>query len=316
MRSKVNLDTGDAAMLLVVGIWAGNNIIVKAYVDRIGTVPYVFGRFVIVCVLLFAWLAFRGTDLRIARRDIPTFLFTGIAGFAIYNLLFTAGLERTSAFSVAVLVGLGPIFALIFTALLRIERVRPVQWAGVVCAMLGVTVFVSEKATGGSSAVGDLFAITAAAIFAAYTLATRPIVQRYGSPVVTAWSALIGLMVSLPITLPAALDEDWRRLGAPTWMALFYSGAISMLVAYTIWGWAIGRKGVGRTVPYLYLVPLITGVLAVTVLGEEMTIVKIIGGVLILVGVNLARRTAILIETEPDAPMSPSPAVNIAIPAD
>lgn len=278
-------------MLATVLIWAGNNAITKAFVDDIGAVPYVFGRFVIVCVLLFAWLLVRRVSLRIEREDYGRFLLTGLTGYAIYNLLFTVGLEHTSAFSVAVLVALGPVFALIFAAALRIERVRPVQWAGVACAMAGVTLFVGDKLAGSAPAIGDILSIIAAASFAVYTLATRPIVRKYGSPIVTAWSALIGLVATLPITLPAVAGESWRDVRIVTWGALFYSGAMSMLVAYTIWGWAIERKGVGRTAPFLYLVPLLTGAMAILFLGESVKVAQIAGGALVLCGVGLARRS-------------------------
>lgn len=296
MRSdRIVLDRGDAAMFATALIWATNNVLVKAYVDRIGAVPYVFGRFVIVCLLLFSFLLVRGADLRVARKDWRWFLLTGVTGFAAYNLLFTIGLERTSAFSVAILVGLGPIFTLILTAILRIEHVRPVQWAGVACALLGVLIFVGDKLLESEPAIGDVISIVAAVVFAVYSLSTRPIVRAYGSPLVTAWSALVGLVVSLPITLAPSLDKDWSEIGPGGAVALFYSAAISMLVAYTIWGWAIERKGVGRTVPYLYLVPLITAGMAVLFLDERFGPVKVIGAGLVLVGVGLARRGGVTI---------------------
>lgn len=308
-RSRPKLDAGDLAMLATALIWAGNNALTKAFVDDIGAVPYVFGRFAIVCTLLFAWLLIRGIDLHIDRADYGRFLLTGITGYALYNLLFTVGLEHTSAFSVAVLVALGPVFALIFAAVRKIERVRPVQWAGVACAMSGVTVFVGDKLAGSSPALGDILSIIAAASFAVYTLATRPIVRKYGSPVVTAWSALIGMIVSLPITLPSVLDQPWGDVRLATWGALFYSGAMSMLVAYTIWGWAIERKGVGRTVPYLYLVPLLTGAMAILFLDERLGVAQVIGGALVLCGVGLARRTHSLQPiSQPAASPNPYPA--------
>jgi hypothetical protein len=41
-----------------------------------------------------------------------------------------------------------------------------------------------------------------------------------------------------------------------------YASALSMLLAYTPWAWGIVRSGVGRTVPYLFLVPIVSGVAA------------------------------------------------------
>jgi len=70
-----------------------------------------------------------------------------------------------------------------------------------------------------------------------------PLVLRYGAVAVTAWSVLVGLVVVLPVAGPAALDQDWRAVSLGAWGALFYAAAISMLVAYTIWSWAIARRG-------------------------------------------------------------------------
>ncbi len=62
-----------------------------------------------------------------------------------------------------------------------------------------------------------------------------------------------------------------------------------MLAAYVAWAWAIERRGVGRTVPYLYLVPIATGILAAIFLGERFGPLKTLGALLVLAGVALAR---------------------------
>lgn len=59
-----------------------------------------------------------------------------------------------------------------------------------------------------------------------------------------------------------------------------------------MWAWAIERRGVGRTVPFLYLVPIATGVLAALFLGERFGPVKVAGGLLVLLGVGLVRASA------------------------
>jgi drug/metabolite transporter (DMT)-like permease len=281
-------------MLLVAVIWAVNNIFTKAILnDRIDPLPYVFCRFALVAVLLFAWLRLRRIDLHVRREDYRPFLLAGLTGYAAYNLLFVIGLSRTTAFSAAIMISLGPIFTMVFAAVLRLERVRAIQWCGVACAFAGVALFVGEKLAGGRPAGGDVFNLIGAACFAVYSLATRPLIQRYGAPTVTAWSVFIGLVAVTPIALPSLLDEEWGRVGPTGWAALFYAGAFSMLIGYTLWGWAIKRQGVGRTVPFLFLVPILTGVLSTLFLDERLTAMKVTGAMLVLAGVALARRTAI-----------------------
>ena len=229
-----------------------------------------------------------------ALADLPRFLFAGLFGYAVYNALFTFGLDRTSVFSVALLVSLGPIFTLLLAALLRTDRVRLGQWVGVALATAGVALFVMAKsrAAGPYDPSGDLLSLLAAFLFAAYSLATRPLVARYGAAPATAWSALIGLACILPLAWPSVERQDWAGLSFRSWGSLFYASAISMLAGYTLWTWAIDRRGAARTAPYLFLIPIVTGALAALVFGERLGPVELAGATLVLAGTAIVRLAA------------------------
>jgi drug/metabolite transporter (DMT)-like permease len=175
---------------------------------------------------------------------------------------------------------------------LRIERVHVRQWIGVIVAFVGVAIFVGEKLLNGRPAGGDVLNLLAAVAFAIYGLSTQSLVREHGAQVTTAWSVLIGLVAVLPFTLPAVADEDWQALQWRGWIAVLYAAVLSMLLAYTLWSWAIGRRGAGRTVPYLFLIPVFTGILAMIFLDDTIGRYQLIGAAFALTGVALARRSA------------------------
>ncbi len=295
---QARFDAADGAMAVVVLIWAANNVIVKAVLDELAPLAYILARFLLVVLFVFAWLGVRRALPRPRREDVPRFLVVGLSGYAVYNALFTVGLARTSAFSVAVLISLGPVFTLLFATLLGIERARAGQWLGAAVAAGGVALFVGDKLAAGGATVatgaryspfGDLLSLIAAAAFAVYSLATAPLVRRYGAPAATAWSSLVGLVAIAPFALPAASRQDWTALSAGAWASLLYASAVSMLLAYTLWIWAITRLGVGRMVPYLFLIPVVTGALAAIFLDVRFGLAKIGGAALVLVGTSLVR---------------------------
>lgn len=134
-----------------------------------------------------------------------------------------------------------------------------------------------------------MLSLLAAAAFAVYSLTARPLVMRYGATMATAWSALVGLLMVFPFGWAATREQQWTGLSVDAWASLAFASVVSMLIAYTIWSWAIERCGVSRTVPYLFLVPIGTGVLAALLLGERFGLPKIAGALLVLLGTALVR---------------------------
>ena len=283
------LDVADGAMLLTATIWAGNNVVVKDAVAEIDPVAYVVVRFAIGAALLFPALRLAGISLAVPRRDWRALVLAGISGFAIYNTLFTVGLESTSAFSAALLISLGPFFTALIAVVLGLEPIRRRQWVGIAVAVAGVALFVGDKLAGSAPVRGDVLTLAAAVTFSVYSLANRQLTIRTPAATVIAWSTLIGLVCVLPLGLGPVWVQDWGKIGPEGWGALLYSSILSMLLAYSLWAWAIGRRGVGRTVPYLYLVPIMTGALAVVLQGEEFGPLKIVGAAVTLLGLALTR---------------------------
>jgi drug/metabolite transporter (DMT)-like permease len=288
-----SIELADGVMLLVVVLWASNNVFTKAALDR-GLEPliYVSLRFGLVALLLFPFLKLRGVSLRIHRADMPRFLVSGLCGFAFYNLLYIVGLTYTSAFSAAILIAVAPIFILLLSAIFGIERVLPMQWLGVGISLLGVAVFIGDKLLANEPAIGDILNMLAALCFAIYGLTTRPLVDRYGAQATTAWSVLIGLVAIIPFTARSLWREDWEAVSDVEWFAIAYAAIVSVMLGYSLWGWAIARTGAGRSVPYLFLIPVFTGIFSVIFRGDRLGAAQVAGGTIALAGVAIARVVA------------------------
>jgi drug/metabolite transporter (DMT)-like permease len=285
-------DVADAAMLSVVLLWAANNILIKVTVDVLPPLPFVVGRFLIVIALVWAWIAWRRLPARIALPDWPLLLVAGVCGFGIHNALFTISMQHTSAFSAALLLSLSPIFTMLLARVIGMEHPTSAQWLATGLAAAGVLVFVGDKLRVGgfgTAALGDLLSLVSAFIFAVYSLAAKPLTARYGALVTTAWAVVVGLLVVAPWGFGPALDEAWLELPLPVWGALVYAAVVSMLIGYSLWSWAMNRGRVARTAPYLFLIPVATGIISAVALGEHFTPVKIGGALMVLAGTTLVR---------------------------
>ena len=83
--------------------------------------------------------------------------------------------------------------------------------------------------------------------------------------------------------------RTWGGVGGEAWLAAAYSTIFATAVAFAAWQRGVSRIGANRVLVYQYLVTL-TGVLSgILLFGEDFGVNKLVGGVLLLGGVYLAR---------------------------
>jgi drug/metabolite transporter (DMT)-like permease len=281
----------DLAMLAVITIWAITNVFAKRALDEIEPFAFIMGRFVLAVPVLLAMVALRSGLSIPARRDWGMFLLSGAAGFALYNVFYTLGIDQTSAFSASLIQSIAPVFTLLLATWLGVERVAAIQWVGVGVALLGVVVFMGDKLVAAVDAhpFGDLLTLTAAFLFALYGIVNQRLSATYGSGVTTALSLAIGGVLLLPIGLGPMLAQEWSGLSPAAWLGIFSAAWGSMVIAYNLWAWAVHKGGVGRTVPYFFLWPILTGVFSAMITGERFGPLKLLGAGLVLGGTALVR---------------------------
>lgn len=292
---RVTARVADLAALMVVTIWGVSFTVKKVALDEIDPLALTFVRFVGMIVLgwsVLLWRRARGHPIGVARADLPRVALTGVLGYSIYIVLSTLGLARTTAFSTALLVGTAPLFAVLLLRVLGLEAVRRGQVAGMLVALVGVVVFLAEKlgAALPDAGAGDLLSLAGAFFFAAYSVAKKPLLERYPVAVMMAHTCTLGAIPVLLVTWPAALAQDWTGVSPAARASLAWTIVVPVYVAWSIWAWVIARAGVGRTSAFMFLVPVAGGIASRLLVGETFDALKLAGAALILTGLGLVRR--------------------------
>ncbi|HVY62659.1 MAG TPA: DMT family transporter, partial [Planctomycetota bacterium] len=100
----------------------------------------------------------------------------------------------------------------------------------------------------------------------------------------------VGAIVPLAATAgPQLASEDWGSIPLLAWGALAYSVVISLVLTNVLWFEAIDRVGANRASLYANLQPFLGALFAVLVLSETLGAVQIAGGVVIAIGIAVAR---------------------------
>ncbi len=224
-------------------------------------------------------------------RDLWTFLYMGFFGVTINQVCFTVGLRYTSVSHAAVIVGVGPIYTLIFAVLFKLERATWRKALGMAMAFAGIAVLASDNgiSTHSPSVVGDVITMTGSIGFAMYVVLGKRLAGRYDPLTLTAFSHYAGALIVLPVAMYRGVTfgsaEHWRAIAWTGWAALFYMAIFSSAVAYVFYFWLLRYLEASQLSAFTYLLPVVATILGILWLGEKGSWGQVFGGVLALSGV-------------------------------
>ncbi len=281
------------ALVVLIFIWAANFSVVKFALRDMEPLAFNGLRFTLASFLLWASLKIRGRTAKIDPRFWPALIGLGILGNTVYQVLFIYGIDWTLAGNASLMLAATPIFTTLLSVAFRQERIAVLALCGVGISVAGIALVV----WGGTKAIrfsagtvrGDLTVLGAAVAWSAYTVGSAPLVRRYGALAVTAITMWIGGVGLFAVSIPAFLTQDWLAIRPASWVALFYSGAFAIAIAYFIWYYSIHQLGNTRTAVYTNFIPVVALIIAWLTLDEIPTWLQLSGTVAILAGTILVR---------------------------
>jgi drug/metabolite transporter (DMT)-like permease len=286
----------------VILIWAVNFIAAKIGLRSLPAATLASFRVVLAgavmvpCYLLCSRLpAFREV-VEVRRRklspgDLWIFLYMGFFGVTINQICFTVGLRNTSVSHASVIVGMGPIYTLIFAVLFKLEAATWRKAIGMILAFAGIAVMASENGISphSPSVLGDAITMTGSIGFAMYMVLGKRLGGRYDPLTMTAFSHYAGALLVLPVAIYRAFAlgsaEHWHAIAWSGWAALSYMVIFSSAVAYLFYFWLLRYLEASQLSAFTYLLPVVATVLGILWLGEEGSWSQVLGGALALGGV-------------------------------
>jgi drug/metabolite transporter (DMT)-like permease len=282
-----------AAGLAVVAVWGANFAVQKTLFGLLPPAAFLFARYLLMplCAALLLLHSNGWRWLRLPREDAIKLAGLGVLAHTVHVSMVTFGIYWSTAFSSALIMACGPVFTLLILHWAGLERLTRGQVAGVALATAGVSAFLSDKLLGHQWAAtgGDLMMLFAASLFSYYTVMTKPLIQRHGGIAVMAYATLAGSPLLVLMGLPVAMQAPWGQMGALHWGLLLWASLVSAFLGWLVWGWVNETRGVGRTAPLQYLMPIVAGFVAWWATGERFTSMKIGGAALTLLGVAMAQ---------------------------
>ncbi len=290
--SRSPLDASAASlMVLLTFVWGFTHVATKLAAPDVSVVMQSAIRSAIALVLLYGWALWRGTPL--FERDG-----TAWAGLAV-GVLFSgemffiyAGLAYTGASRMVVFIYLSPVLTAVGVHLfVPGERLRRMQWIGVLASFAGILVAFGEGfAASPGALLGDAFGVLAAVFWAATTVAIRATRLTHASATKVLFYQLA---VSALLLFGASLamgEAGVMQLSAVALASLAYQGVFVSFATYLVWFWLLTRYLAGRLSVFSFLTPLFGVFAGVAVLHEPLRPAFVLAVVLVGAGILLVNR--------------------------
>ncbi|HEX7620543.1 MAG TPA: DMT family transporter [Anaerolineales bacterium] len=229
------------------------------------------------------------------KRDWAYFALLGFLGITFHQWLQSTGLVTAQASTTAWIVATIPVFMALLGWLALKEKLFWLQVVGIFLSALGVLLVVTrgdlvQLASGKFGTVGDFLILISAPNWAIFSVLSRRGLQKYPATLMMFYVMAFGwLFSSVLFFVEGGLNQigyiPWEGWAGIAFLGIFCSG-----LAYIFWYDALQVLPVAQTGAFLYLEPVSTVVVAALILGEQLYLATLLGGVLILVGVWVVNR--------------------------
>lgn len=289
-RRRFSSSTGLLAALALgttLLLWASSFPLIRVALEAYSPGEIALMRFAVASILLAAFVLPRRVSLP-KRADLPGLVAAGLLGIFAYPVALGYGQQSVSSGPAAVLVESAPIFTALFAALFLRERLRLIEWIGILVAFFGVAVIAVGESDGDFGiAPGAPLLLVAAVATSAYFVVQKPYLARYGALAVAFYTLLAGtagLLVFVP-----SLPEAVRQASLKETLSVLYLGVFPSAIAYTTWAYALSKLSASRAASYLYLIPPLTFIIAWAFFGETPAALSVVGATVTLAGVAVVQ---------------------------
>ena len=291
---KAHLDTLAISLLLSCCLlWGFQQVLIKATIAEVPPMFQASLRLVGATALLWLWCLWRGVPLFRHDHSLRAGLLAG-ALFAAEFACIYLGLQMTSASRLTLFLYTSPFWvALLVPLWVASERLRGLQWLGLVCAFAAVLFALREGFSTGSAATvrGDLLGLGAGMLWGLTTVVIRTTnLSRVSAEKLLFYQLAVSALALPPLSL--ARGEVWVwHFSSFAIASLTLQTAVGAFASYLVWMWMLGRYPATKISVFVFFTPLFALLFGALWLGENVTPGLLLALAAVAVGIVLVNRT-------------------------
>jgi drug/metabolite transporter (DMT)-like permease len=282
------------AMFIVALIYALNFAWAKLVMPQyIGAYGFILLRVSAAVVLFFISSLF--IKQRLKREDMLLVAISGIFGVALNMLSFFKGLELTTPINGALIMLTTPILVLLFSLVVLKEKLTFIKITGIILGLSGALILIYKGQNmsvnnASNPFLGNILVAVNAASYGIYLIMIKPLTSKYHPVVLLNWTFFFGLLYVIPFGASDLMKVDWQGIPSHIWWIIAFVLVCVTFLTYLLNGIALTVVSPAIVGAYIYLQPLLTGIIAIIGGHDSIHLHLVISALLIFVGVYFVSR--------------------------
>ena len=229
--------------------------------------------------------------MKIKKGDRKLFLMLAVFEPFFYFLGESFGLTYVSATVCSVLISTIHVFATIGARLLFKERLKTINYAGIITSFIGVLVFILNRDGSISFNIKGLVLLLLAVLSAVgYNLTLSRLVGTYSPVYIVNVQNLIGAILFLPLFLIL----DFKHFIYTPFTFGMFKPIIELSVfascgAFILFAYSVRNMGITKANVFSNCIPVFTALFSFILMGDKLTAQNIAGMVIVIVGLFMAQ---------------------------
>lgn len=255
---------------------------------------FIFERMILAAVIMWIAGGILGKIQKIHKGDMKWMFLLGFGEPFIYFLGENFGIKYTSGVMAAIIIATIPLFCTVVDRILYKFRLSLTKVLGCLLSLLGIALFMMEKAGAGSSQLKGILLLLFFAVGGAliYGYVTNKMISRYNPMTIVTYQFSFGALLFLPFFLLFGLKGLTPEFfSMPVQSKIMALAVLCSCVCFGLWAFCTGKLGVTRVNIFSALIPLVSATASYFLYpGQEtFTLLKIVGIVLTIMGVIIVQ---------------------------
>jgi drug/metabolite transporter (DMT)-like permease len=279
------------AVILAMIFWSFSFIWFKVANETFHPITIVFIRLVFSVILLTSFLIITKSFMKIRKTDRKLFIMLALFEPFFYFLGESFGLTFVSATVCSVLISTIPVFATIGAWLIFKEKLKMINYAGIILSFIGVVVFILNRDGTLSFNIKGL-GLLVLAVFSAvgYNLTLSRLVGYYSPVYIVNVQNIIGAVLFLPLFFIL----DFKHFISTPFTFNMFRPIIELAFfascgAFILFAYSVKNMGITRANVFSNCIPVFTALFSFLLLSENLTIQNIIGMGIVIAGLFMSQ---------------------------